>query len=97
MQARALAESQIEADSLIELTRAALKDDGDLLSDEERLAIVRHLDNLIEKRHGDDVNALRLALAQTNVATMEFAARRMNRSVQKALSGKAIDTVLGKK
>jgi molecular chaperone HscA len=93
MQARALAESQIEADQLIELTQTALRDDGDLLNDKERAAIDAELASLTEKRNGNDLNALRLALAKTNRATMEFAQRRMDRSVNAALSGKNIENV----
>jgi Fe-S protein assembly chaperone HscA len=93
MQARALAESQIEADQLLELTQHALDEDGDLLSAEERAAIDHELNHLRQCREGSDLKALRNALMQTNRATNEFAGRRMNRSVQKALAGKNIDTV----
>lgn len=93
MQARALAESQIEADQLLDLTQNALSEDGDLLSHEERVAIDQMLDYLRDCRKGSDLKALRHVLMQTNQATAEFAGRRMDRSVQKALAGKNIDTV----
>ncbi|MDR2710968.1 MAG: Fe-S protein assembly chaperone HscA [Burkholderiales bacterium] len=94
MQARALAESQVEADQLMELTQHALAADGDLLNDAERTAIDAALAELGQRRQGQALNALRLALAKANKATAEFAGRRMDRSVQKALTGKRVDSVV---
>ncbi|MDR2016412.1 MAG: Fe-S protein assembly chaperone HscA [Burkholderiales bacterium] len=94
MQARALVETQVEADQLIELTQHALTEDGDLLNERERAAIDAALTELAQRRQGQELNALRLALAKANRATAEFAGRRMDRSVQKALTGKRVDSVV---
>jgi len=94
MQARALVETQVEADQLIELTQHALTEDGDLLSAAERAAIDAALAELTQRRQGQELNVLRLALAKANRATAEFAGRRMDRTVQKALTGKRVDSVV---
>ncbi len=94
MRERALAETQVEADQLMELTQHALAGDGDLLNDAERTAIDMALAELAQCRQDRDLNALRLALAKANRATAEFAGRRMDRSVQKALAGKRVDSVI---
>jgi molecular chaperone HscA len=46
-------------------------------------------------RRGDDAGALRAAVAALNRASEGFAARRMDRSVSKALSGRSVDTLVG--
>jgi len=92
--ARALAEAQVEADQIVELTRNALAVDGDLLSDAERAAIDAVLSDVAARRAGTDAASLRAAIETLNRATAEFAGRRMDRSVTHALSGKRIDTVV---
>ena len=87
---RALREAQVEAQRLLEATQTALNQDAALLSEIER----SHIDSCVGKLQavlvGDDRRAIDLALAALNQATAEFAARRMNRSVQRALSGRKI-------
>jgi molecular chaperone HscA len=93
MAARALAEAQVEADQIVDLTQNALAADGDLLSAAERAAIDAVLARVAAARAGTDVAALRAAIETLNRATAEFAGRRMDRSVSRALAGKRIDTV----
>ena len=94
MAARALAEAQVEADQIVELTRNALGVDGDLLSDAERAAIDAVLADVSVRRAGTDAASLRTAIERLNRATAEFAGRRMDRSVTHALSGRRIDSVV---
>jgi molecular chaperone HscA len=94
MAARALAEAQVEADQMLEITGKALAADGDLLDARERAEVDEALAALRACRAGDDAAALRRALDIVNHATAEFAGRRMNRSVSRALSGKRVDAVL---
>ena len=42
---------------------------------------------------GDDRRALSAAIDALNAATADFAARRMNRSVARALSGRRVDAL----
>ncbi|MEO8752412.1 MAG: Fe-S protein assembly chaperone HscA [Casimicrobiaceae bacterium] len=93
MQARALAEVQVEADQIAAATQAALDADGALLNDQERAFIAAELARLAQVRAGGDHLALRAAVEALNRATEEFAARRMDRSVSRALTGKRVDAL----
>src|SRR4029434_6013550 len=59
MQARALAEAQVEADQMVAATQAALVADGELLDEHEREAITTELARLAQARSGSDHLALR--------------------------------------
>ncbi len=93
MQARALAEAQVEADQIAQATEAALAVDGELVGDAERVAIDAAIANLRRLRGGTDHRALRAAVEALNHATGEFAARRMDRSVSRALTGRRVDAL----
>ncbi len=88
---RALREAQVEAQRLIEATQSALRDDAALLSTLERA----HVDGCVAKLQavmmGDDRRAIDDAMDALSKGTAEFAARRMNQSVRRALSGKKIE------
>ncbi len=93
MQARALAEAQVDADRMVLATQSALAADADLLSPNEHTQIGSLMAGLTNARaHGDaaTIEAATQALAK---GTEAFAALRMNRGIQKALSGKNIATV----
>jgi len=87
---RALREAQVEAQRLLEATQTALAEDAQLLSNLER----SHIENCVARLQavllGDDRRAIDMAMSALGHATDEFAARRMNQSVQRALSGKKI-------
>ncbi len=93
MKLRALREQQVEADRLIEATRAALAADPDLLGADERSRIEALLERLAGARAGDDVAAVRAAIDALARGTEAFAARRMDRSVARALTGRRLDDV----
>lgn len=91
MAARMLREQQVDAQRLIDATQAALDADAnELLTQSERSAIERAVDTVQVRMHNSDVAALRQASEELNQLTAEFAARRMNRSIQQALAGKQI-------
>jgi molecular chaperone HscA len=93
MQARALAEAQVEADRIADATRTALAADGDLLDAAERARIDADLAAITAAREGSDHLAVRAAVVALSHSTEEFAARRMNRSVARALTGKRVDAL----
>jgi len=93
MAARALAEAQVEADQVVAATVAALDADADLLDAEERAAIDAALAHMRRCRAETDHRALVAATLALNHATAEFAARRMNRSVGRALTGRRVDAL----
>jgi molecular chaperone HscA len=88
---RALREAQVEAQRLIEATQSALEDSADLLSTLERAHIDEAMATLQAAMTGDDRRAIDEALRALSAATNEFAARRMNQSVQRALAGRKVD------
>jgi molecular chaperone HscA len=88
MEARRLREQQVEADRAIEALQAALAKDGDLyLSTEERGVIDQALQDLLNKRQGTDSAAIRSALDGLEKACAGYVERRMNSSIQEAMSG----------
>ncbi len=93
MKARALAEARVDADRMLQATQSALNADADLLESEEKL----HIDTLMAAvaRARVDADAATIEAANQALAkgTENFAAQRMNRGIQKALSGKNISTV----
>ncbi|TXG77908.1 MAG: Fe-S protein assembly chaperone HscA [Rhodocyclaceae bacterium] len=91
MEARKLREYQVEAGRLIEATEAALAEDARLLAAEERAGIDRMLARLRTLAAGSDATALSAAIVEANQATTDFAARRMDQSVRRALAGQKLD------
>jgi molecular chaperone HscA len=91
MTARALAEAQVEADRMIVATEAALAQDRDLLAEGEARAIDDALTAVRTARAATNRDALAAAVQALNRATEPFAARRMDRSVARALAGKRVD------
>ena len=94
MQWRLLREQQVETDGVIAALRAALRNDGQLLSETERgqlhLAIeALQAAKLVETDHVK----LKNAIATLDKASAEFAGRRMDRSVQQALVGRNVDAM----
>ncbi|MBK6638690.1 MAG: Fe-S protein assembly chaperone HscA [Rhodocyclaceae bacterium] len=90
---RALREAQVEAQRLIEAVQAALKTDSALLSDGERQAIDQALTQLQTSLIADERKRIDSAMTALSQATNEFAARRMNASVQRALTGRKVSDV----
>jgi molecular chaperone HscA len=91
--ARALAEQRVEAEGLMAALRAAIAQDGDLLSPAERSLLDGGLASLDVARQGTDHRALKSAVEALNRASEPFAARRMDRSVSRALAGRRLDEV----
>ncbi|MFT4928456.1 MAG: molecular chaperone HscA [Phenylobacterium sp.] len=89
--ARMLAEAQVEADRVIESVTSALQHDGErLLSEDEQQVIVKVIEQLIMARNGEDRDIIEAAIKVVDHATQEFANRRMDQSIQTALSGKSV-------
>ena len=90
---RMLREQQVDAMQLIESVESALASDADLLSAAEQTRIEQQLEIAREAARGDDVDAVRKAIKALSGATDDFAARRMDRSIRAALTGKSLDDV----
>ena len=92
MAARALREQQVEADRVFEALAAALAVDGEaLLSVAERAKIDECVVALKQARDGSELPPIKRAIEALDQATAEFAARRMDVSVQKVLKGHKLD------
>ncbi|MGE5171464.1 MAG: Fe-S protein assembly chaperone HscA [Rudaea sp.] len=91
--ARALAEARVEAQRVVVATEGALAADADLLDNAGREAIGRALARVRRVVDGDDRDALAAAVAGLNAATEDFAAKRMNRGVARALAGRRVDAL----
>jgi molecular chaperone HscA len=95
MRARALREQQTEAAQLLEAVEQALVQDGALLRPAESEEIQGRMTTLRQVMAQSDSVAIRQALEALNRATTEFAQRRMDQSVQRALAGHKISELEG--
>jgi len=93
MTARALAEARVEAESILAATENALAVDANLLATGERAAIESAVDRVRMVVTGNDHRAISAAIEALNRASEDFAARRMDRSVAQALTGRSIDAL----
>lgn len=93
MVARALREEQVEAERIVLATQSALDADSALLSDDERKEVFALLESVKQSSSGSDHVAIKAAVDALAHGTEEFAARRMDRSVRTALSGKKLDEI----
>ena len=89
--ARTLREQQVEADRILESVEAAVETDGQLLEKNERKLIEAAVKMLHEIRDGDDPRRIKYAIEELNKASTEFAARRMDTSIKKAMAGHKVD------
>ena len=90
--ARKLREKQVEAERVVEALLAALAEDGEtLLSAEEQTVIRQAIDELIEISKGSEQRAIKLKIESVDKITSEFAQRRMDASINKALAGQKVD------
>ena len=94
VKARALVEARVDADRMLLATQSALDADGALLSQEERAEV----DALMLSLRGiaansTDAAAIEAATQALADGTEAFAAMRMNASIQKALSGKSVESI----
>ena len=92
MVARNLAEARVDGQRLLEATQAALAENGQALLNSTELAQIETLmANLRMALRGTESTAVKQASEALNQGTTEFAARRMDLSVRKALTGHRLD------
>ena len=91
---RALTEQQVDADRLYEDIIAALALDSDeLLSDNERAELDAAMATLKNVRNSGSAVEITKEIERVAKASEEFAQRRMNKSINKALKGHTIDEI----
>ncbi|MCS4532772.1 Fe-S protein assembly chaperone HscA [Neisseria montereyensis] len=93
MAARARAEATVEAEGLIGAVQAALALDKDLLNEDELNTIqtaINTLETLIQTGNADEI---RQAVTNLGHATDDFAAKRMDRNIKRALTGQKVEDI----
>ncbi|MDR1849723.1 MAG: Fe-S protein assembly chaperone HscA [Zoogloeaceae bacterium] len=88
---RALKEAQVEGQRLIEATQTALKEDKHLLEAREIARIEAAIAHLQALLLSDNRRQITVALDDLAAETQEFAHRRMDQGVQRALAGKNLE------
>ncbi|RAW65967.1 MULTISPECIES: Fe-S protein assembly chaperone HscA [unclassified Photorhabdus] len=91
--ARQLAEQKVEAARVLESVTSALEKDADLLNEQEQAAIDATVETLITSVQGNDPEIIENAIKQLDKQTQEFAARRMDSSIRRALAGHSVDEI----
>ena len=93
MAARARAEAVVEAESLTDAVNAALELDSDLLEAEELQQIQQDIATLQGRLKVGNAEDIRAAVSKLSHSTDNFAAKRMNRNIQRALTGQSVDNI----
>lgn len=88
---RSLREQQVNGGRLIESIVSALNEDSDLLDTEEEAKIREEVERLRLLVQGEDADEIRVQIQRLSHVTDGFAAKRMDRSIRRALSGKKVE------
>ncbi|MDP1929368.1 MAG: Fe-S protein assembly chaperone HscA [Thiobacillus sp.] len=92
MYARALNEQIVDAKGLIAATRAAMQEDSALLDAAEIAAIESSIDTLEKLLTGTDHLTIKRGIEALNGVTTNFAQRRMDQNVRRAMAGQKLET-----
>ena len=93
MDARMLAEEKVEASRVLEGLVSAINADGHLLNEQE-IADIRHAMSALEQAvQAHDLKAIKASISACDVASSDFAAKRMDQSIKDALAGQSVDDI----
>jgi molecular chaperone DnaK (HSP70) len=88
---RQVREARVEADTILAAVEKARRHDAYFdLSDEERAAIDKAINELLLVYHADDHNLIKQKIEQLNQVTLKLAENMMNTAVRGALKGTKI-------
>ena len=90
---RRLAENRVEAHRLLTATGKAVANDGALLIAGERESITVAMRGLEEAASEENPAKIHAAIEVLDAASKEFAGRRMNRAIARAIEGRRVDDV----
>ncbi len=90
---RQLAEQRLEAKRTLEAIHSALKQDADLLSEEELAQIQQAMSSLDALVTTGTMPEIKTGIQQLENVTQAFAAKRMDQSVRAALTGQHFDKI----
>jgi len=85
----------VEGNRLAASLESAFALDGELLSVEERARIDGRISGLRQAMKGEDYLAVKAWIESTDAASKEFAERRMNKHVARAMTGHRIEEFTG--
>jgi molecular chaperone HscA len=88
---RFLVEWRIEGERILSSLESAFAVDGELLSAEERAAIEKRMGGLREVMKTADYLAVKAWIESVDAASKEFAERRMNKHIARAMAGHRVD------
>ncbi len=91
--ARRLAEARVDAHRIGTGTRKSVDQDADMLEAGERERIETALTALDASAKGDDPRKIQLRIDDLDAATKDFAGRRMNRAIAKAIEGQKLESI----
>jgi len=91
--ARRLAEAKVEAHRIGTSTQKSIDADAELLEPGERARIEAALAALGEAASGVDPRQVQRRIDDLDASTKDFAGRRMNRAIAKAIEGQRLDSV----
>jgi len=92
---RFLVEWRIEGERIIQSLESAFQLDGELLTPEERAKIEKRIQGLREAMQTNDYLAIKAWIESTDAASKEFAERRMNKHIGRAMAGHRVDEFAG--
>ncbi|WP_163937399.1 Fe-S protein assembly chaperone HscA [Paraferrimonas sp. SM1919] len=90
---RMLLEQRVEAQRVIESLTIALKEDGNLLPQQQVEELTLALEQLAKIAQAEDGKAIKTAIEQLDKQSTEFAALRMENSIKQALTGHNVDQI----
>ncbi len=90
---RKLAENRVEAGRIAGATRKAIAADAELLAPGDKEIIEKAIADLEEAARGTDAGRIHALIEALDAASKEFATRRMNRAVARAIEGRRVDEV----
>ncbi|MCG9768148.1 Fe-S protein assembly chaperone HscA [Pseudoalteromonas piscicida] len=94
MSARMLKEQQVEALRVLEALEASLATDGHLLAEDELNTLRGAMTELAQIRESaDNPEQIKKVIEEVDQASSDFASRRMDESIKKALQGQSVDEV----
>ncbi len=88
---RFLVEWRIEGERIIQSLQSAFQVDGELLTLDERAAIDKRIQGLREAMKTNDYLAIKAWIESTDGASKQFAERRMNKHIARAMAGRRVD------
>ncbi len=91
LEARNLREQQVEAERIIAALRAAMQQDGELLSEDEVQSLEQAIAKLEATVSEGDYRRIEAGVEELAKASDFFASRRMDQSISRALSGHSIE------